>query len=97
MKMVKRKAAGSDRLANGVDTAGSSYVGSGPEHAMYFDLKDVMDLAVDGVSFGDQSKGVDGNVTPESVLGVGAHCLNRKLIGLELPHGRGHLRSSDGA
>ena len=65
LKMVKRKAAGSDRRPGGTDGASSGYIGSGPEHSMYFDIKDVVELAVDGVEFGDRStKGPNGTLYP---------------------------------
>ncbi len=94
LKMVKRNAAGSDRLTNGVD-AGSGYVGSGPEHAMYFDLKDVVDLAVDGVTFGDHpSKGPNGRFNLlNGIVRARAHC-RRRIVGVDLSNRFGHLGQS---
>lgn len=53
--MVKQTAFGSDRQVNGVERATAGYVGSGPEYSMRFDMKDVADLAIGGITFGDSS------------------------------------------
>ena len=55
LKMVKRRSAYADGHANGIDDMGSGYVGSGPEHAMSFDMKDVAGLVVEGLTLVDAS------------------------------------------
>ncbi len=47
--------------ANGVKEALEEYIGVGDDHAMSFDLKDVIDLAVEGVTFNPRDKIQNGN------------------------------------
>ena len=53
LKMVKQTAFGSGHQVNGVEKSGPGYVGTGPEHAMRFETKDVVDLSFEGVTLSD--------------------------------------------
>ena len=59
LKMV-RQVSGPKTEANGVHETSSDYIGVGSDHAMSFDTKDVVDLGVEGVSFGAQDRGQNG-------------------------------------
>jgi hypothetical protein len=47
--MVQRASQENQPKSNGVSDASSQYLGSGPEHSMVFDIKDVADFAVPNV------------------------------------------------
>ena len=53
IKMARQTKSASRRQANGVSDAAADYVGTGSEHLMSFEMKDVVDLAVGGVTFTD--------------------------------------------
>lgn len=48
--MVQRAPQDGQPKANGVSDVASPYLGSGPEHSMAFDIRDVADIAVPNVS-----------------------------------------------
>ena len=56
LKMVRRVKLGNEAESNGVVNSEVEYVGSGEDHAMSFDAKDVIDLAVKDVSFNLQDR-----------------------------------------
>ena len=62
LSMTKKLASVSSPQANGMSEDGPNYVGAGLEHTQSFEMKDVIDLACDGVSFSD--------VTSKSANGV---------------------------
>ncbi|KAI9878365.1 MAG: hypothetical protein M1830_001108 [Pleopsidium flavum] len=53
LKMVQQVRSTADDQSNGVGETSSNYLGSGADHAMSFEIKDVMDLAAENVSFND--------------------------------------------
>ena len=60
--MVRRVKLASEAESNGVVNSEVEYIGSGEDHAMSFEAKDVIDLAVKDVSFNVQDKGQNGKV-----------------------------------
>lgn len=60
LKMVRRVKLGSEAESNGVVNSEVEYIGSGEDHAMSFDAKDVVDLAVKDVSFTLQERAQNG-------------------------------------
>lgn len=48
--------------ANGVKEGSEEYTGIGDDHSMSFDVKDVMDLAVEGIVFNHPNKLSTGNL-----------------------------------
>ncbi|SLM34481.1 LsmAD domain [Lasallia pustulata] len=62
-KMVRRVKLASEAESNGVVNSEVEYIGSGEDHAMSFEAKDVIDLAVKDVSFNVQDKGQNGATT----------------------------------
>lgn len=63
--MVRQTLSGADRQANGVDKNASGYIGNGPEYTMQFEIKDVVNLAVETVVFNDaSSRTVNGMILP---------------------------------
>lgn len=46
---------------NGVKDNTDDYIGVGDEHALSFDIKDVIDLAVEGVMFNSREKSQNGS------------------------------------
>ncbi|KAI9678159.1 MAG: hypothetical protein M1817_006104 [Caeruleum heppii] len=53
LKMVKQTTFGAQHQTNGVKSTTSDYTGSGPDHVMSFEMKDVVDITVDTVTFFD--------------------------------------------
>ncbi|KAI9796878.1 MAG: hypothetical protein M1833_005927 [Piccolia ochrophora] len=53
LKMVKYTKSSKDQEPNGVTDSAPEYVGTGGEYTMVFGIRDVVDLAVEGVSFSD--------------------------------------------
>jgi PAB1-binding protein PBP1 len=52
--MVKHlKPVSGNEQPNGVRDSGSAYIGTGAEHVMIFEIRDVVDLSVEGVIFND--------------------------------------------
>ena len=51
LKMVQQ-VSGPKTETNGVHEVSADYVGIGEDHAMSFDTKEVIELSVEGVSFG---------------------------------------------
>lgn len=47
--MVQNAAQDSQPKSNGVSDSSTPYIGSGPEHVMSFDMKDVVDISVPNV------------------------------------------------
>lgn len=63
--MVQRASQDAQSKANGVSDAASPYLGSGPEHSMAFDIRDVADIAVPNVSPAEMSaKEANGRNSP---------------------------------
>ncbi|KAI9850032.1 MAG: hypothetical protein M1838_006172 [Thelocarpon superellum] len=61
LRMTQQTKQKSVHQANGVDDSAPDYIGSGPEHIMSFETKDVIDVAVNGVAFTDApSRGQNG-------------------------------------
>ena len=60
LKMVQKTLVSDKGEANGVDETYNDYVGSGEDHAMTFDFKDVVHLAVNGVTFDIRDKALNG-------------------------------------
>lgn len=56
LKMVRRVKLNSEAESNGVINSEVEYIGSGEDHAMSFEAKDVIDLAVKDVTFNLQDK-----------------------------------------
>lgn len=50
LKMVQRASQDGQPKVNGVSDVASPYIGSGPEHSMAFDIRDIADIAVPNVS-----------------------------------------------
>lgn len=59
LKMVQQTKNKSE--ANGVKEVSEEYAGVGDDHSMSFDVKDVMDLAVEGIVFNHPNKLSTGN------------------------------------
>jgi hypothetical protein len=54
--MVKHlKPAGGNEQSNGLRDSASSYMGTGAEHVMIFEIRDVVDLSVEAVVFNDMA------------------------------------------
>ncbi|KAL8942856.1 MAG: hypothetical protein Q9211_001219 [Gyalolechia sp. 1 TL-2023] len=60
LKMVQKIRPGDKAEANGNSETHTDYIGSGEDHAMSFDTKDVVHLAVDGVTFDIRDKTQNG-------------------------------------
>lgn len=58
--MVQKIQVGEKAESNGDREHQSEYVGFGENHAMSFDMKDVIDLAVEGVTFDNRDKSLNG-------------------------------------
>ena len=56
LKMVRRVKSGSGEEGNGAVNSEVEYIGTGEDHAMSFDIKDVVDLAVKDLSFNVQDR-----------------------------------------
>lgn len=56
LKMVRRVKLNSEAESNGVINSEVEYIGSGEDHAMSFEAKDVIDLAVKDVTFNLQDR-----------------------------------------
>ncbi|KAK3170968.1 hypothetical protein OEA41_003052 [Lepraria neglecta] len=69
VKMVQRKKLGEKGEMNGIEDGSYVFAGSGEDHTMSFDFKDVLGLAVDGVQFGTQDKQQNGFRTDTDVSG----------------------------
>lgn len=65
--MVQRVSQDGQAKVNGVSGAASPYLGSGPEHSMAFDIRDVASIAVSNVSPAEVSaKEANGKNTPST-------------------------------
>ena len=60
VKMVQRKKLSEKGDMYGIEDGSYVFAGSGEDHTMSFDFKDVLGLAVDGVQFGTQDKQQNG-------------------------------------
>ena len=60
LKMVQQTKNRSE--VNGVKEGSEEYTGIGDDHSMSFDVKDVMDLAVEGIAFNQPNKLSAGNL-----------------------------------
>lgn len=60
LKMVQQTKNRSE--ANGVKEGSEEYVGVGDDHSMFFHVRDVMDLAVEGIVFNHPNKLSTGNL-----------------------------------
>ncbi|KAL9601326.1 MAG: hypothetical protein Q9219_002621 [cf. Caloplaca sp. 3 TL-2023] len=60
LKMVQKVRAGEKAEANGNHDTHGDYIGYGKDHAMSFDVKDVLDLVVDSVTFDVRDKTQNG-------------------------------------
>ncbi|KAJ5684701.1 uncharacterized protein N7477_001046 [Penicillium maclennaniae] len=73
LKMVQRASQENQPKTNGVSDASSPYLGSGQEHSMIFDIKDVSDIAVPDVSPAEvsakESNGASGFRTDADISG----------------------------
>lgn len=63
LKMVQKIRSGEKAEANGNNEVHNDYIGSGEDHSMSFDTKDVVHLAVEGVTFDVRDKAHNGAVT----------------------------------
>ena len=63
LKMVQKVRSSDKSEANGINENHGEYIGSGEDHAMSFELKDVVRLAVDGVTFDIRDKAPNGKFT----------------------------------
>ncbi|KAH0543836.1 hypothetical protein FGG08_001875 [Glutinoglossum americanum] len=82
LKMVKHiKSVGSNEQSNGVKDSG--YVGTGAEHVMIFELRDVVDLFVETISFNDMTtrpqNGVSSTFRIDADIGGNAAARQRDL------------------
>ncbi|KAL8694728.1 MAG: hypothetical protein Q9218_000654 [Villophora microphyllina] len=62
LKMVQKIKSGDKREPNGGHDNLGDYIGCGEDHAMSFELKDVADLAVDGMTFDVHEKASNGRL-----------------------------------
>jgi len=62
LKMVQQIKLGNKGDSNGNSENSWDYIGAGDDHAMTFDVKDVIDLAVEGDLVGTQSKMQNGRL-----------------------------------
>lgn len=60
LKMVQKVRSGDKSEANGNSDIYGDFIGSGEDYAMSFDTKDVVHLAVDGVTFDIRDKALNG-------------------------------------
>ncbi len=51
--MVQQVRSTTDDQSNGIGETSNNYLGSGADHAMSFEIKDVVDLAAENLSFND--------------------------------------------
>jgi len=63
LKMVQQIKSGSKGDVNGSQENSGDYVGAGDDYAMTFDVKDVVDLAVEGDLVGTQTKMQNGRLS----------------------------------
>jgi len=56
LKMVRQIKNGEKGQANGIQEDTAAYVGVGDEHDMTFNVKDVAEVAIDGVQLSGQDK-----------------------------------------
>ncbi|OAL37299.1 hypothetical protein AYO20_03475 [Fonsecaea nubica] len=68
LKMVRKIQPATSGQANGVATREAALVGSSPEYAMNFDLKDTADMTIADFSLPETSKLTNGMVTPSDPL-----------------------------
>lgn len=59
-KMTKRMTSGNDARANGVRDQSSAFTGSGPDHAMTFEGKDVAEISLPSLSIPEALKPQNG-------------------------------------
>ncbi|MCJ1229114.1 hypothetical protein MMC12_005779 [Toensbergia leucococca] len=62
LKMVQHVKSEEKCEANGIQECTGDYIGVGEDHAMSFDIKEVVDLAVEGVAFDARDKPQNGSV-----------------------------------
>ena len=62
VKMVQRKKLTEKGEMNGIEDGAFAFAGTGEDHTMSFDFKDVLDFAIDGVQFGTQDKQQNGKL-----------------------------------
>ena len=60
LKMVQHVKSEEKCEANGIQECTGDYIGVGEDHAMSFDIKEVVDLAVEGVAFDARDKPQNG-------------------------------------
>lgn len=60
LKMVQQTRSGTRGEVNGVQDSSAPYTGRGEDYAMSFDIKDVVDLAIDGIAFDGQHRSQNG-------------------------------------
>lgn len=75
MKMVHQVKSARRGEANGVKDDIPPLVGTGTDHAMSFDIKDVSDLAVEGVEVGTQDKLQNGEYLTVSAFETSSNCV----------------------
>lgn len=64
LKMVQQIKLGNRGDSNGISEHPGDYIGAGDDYAMTFDVKDVVDLAVEGDLVGTQTKMQNGRLPP---------------------------------
>ncbi|KAL8728979.1 MAG: hypothetical protein Q9166_005074 [cf. Caloplaca sp. 2 TL-2023] len=60
LQMVQKVKSSDQAETNGDHEVHGEYIGSGENHAMSFDMKDVIDLAIEGVTFDNRDKVLNG-------------------------------------
>ncbi len=83
--MVQKVKANDKTEVNGDHEGYHDYVGSGDNHSMGFDLKDVIDVAVEGVTFDNREKLLNGMCGVCLLFLLDAECFrprSRVLYGL---------------
>ena len=63
LKMVQQVKLSSKNDSNGIQESSWDYIGAGEDCAMTFDIKEVVDLAVEGVLVGTQNKMQNGTIS----------------------------------
>ena len=69
LKMVQQiKHAEKSDGANGIKSTSQDFIGIGEDHSLSFDIKDVVDLAVEGANFSAHEKQQNGNAAHSSIV-----------------------------
>lgn len=74
------KPASSNEQSNGVRDSGSGYIGTGAEHIMIFEIRDVVDLSVGAVVFNDVASRPQNGIYESTLLDSLLSNLDRGII-----------------